>query len=185
MGILGITSTINQVRPRLFQHLDFSPSLLLPPIYIIRNNSFFSSNIQDSWQFVHFSNPMFWFPNLKSLLQWLQQFSRLWGTHQGLPLHTDYDDIYLVLNVQILVLINGINYNTRSSDVCKKLKNPIKKRNLKLKFDAFFFCLRSSYALRYTSGALPSCKLDWYSKIISQIIPATNLCKEHIIVSFN
>ena len=142
--MLGITSTMNQVRPRLFQHLHFSPSLLLSPIYIIRNNSFFSSNIQDSWQFVRCSNPMFWFPNLKSLLQWLQQFSRLWGTHQGLPLHTDYDHIYiyiyLVLNVQIfLVLINGINYDIRSSDVYKKLKNPIKKRNLKLKFDAFFF----------------------------------------------
>ena len=46
--------------------------------------------------------------------------------------------MYLVLNVQILVLINGINYHIRSSNVCKKLKNPIKKRNLKLKFDAFF-----------------------------------------------
>ena len=63
---------------------------------------------------------------------------------------------------KFLVLINGINYDIRSSDVCKKLKNPIKKRNLKLKFDAFFFffCLRSSYAVRYASGALPSCKLD-------------------------
>ena len=127
----------NASRPRLSQDLHFS--LLLSPIYIIRNNSFFSSNIQDSWQFVSCSNPMFWFPKLKSLLQWLQHFSRLWGTHQGLPLHTNYDHIYLVLNVQILVLINGINYNIRSSDVYKKLKNPIKKINLKLKFDAFFF----------------------------------------------
>ena len=130
---------MNQVRPRLFQHLHFSPSLLLSPIYIIINNSFFSWNIQDSWQFGRYSNPMFWFPNLKSLLQWLQHFSKLWGTHQGLPLHTDYDHIYLVLNVQILVLINGMNYDIQSSDVCKKLKNLIKKSNLKLKFDAFFF----------------------------------------------
>ena len=148
---------MNQVRPRLSQHLHFSSSLLLTPIYIIRNNYFFSWNTQDSWQFVQCSNPMLW----------LQQFSRLWGTHLGLPLHTDFDHIYLVLNVQILVLINGINYDIRSLDICKKLKNPIKKSNLKLKFVAFFFfffCLRSSYALRSMSGALPSCKLDWLLK---------------------
>ena len=135
---------------------------------------------------------MFWFPNLKSLLQWLQQFSRLWGTHQGLPLHTNYDHvyiyiyIYLVLNVQILVLINGINYDIRSSDVYKKLKNPIKKRNLKLKFDAFFFVwdwlLNSKLDLMHFLAILQTWLIV---KIISQIIPATNLCKEHIIVSFN
>ena len=48
-----------------------------------------------------------------------------------LALHIDYHHIYLDLNVQTLEIINDINHEILSLDLCKK-------SNFKLEFDPFF-----------------------------------------------
>ena len=48
-----------------------------------------------------------------------------------------YYHIYLYLNIQSFEIVNYRDYEILSLDLCKKLKSPIRKNNLKLEFDAF------------------------------------------------
>ena len=59
--------------------------------------------------------------------------------HLWLALHIDYHRIYLYLNALTFEIINDIKFKILSLDLFKKLERPIRKSNLKLEFDAFFF----------------------------------------------
>ena len=48
-----------------------------------------------------------------------------------------YYHIYLYLNIQSFEIVNYKDYEIVSLDLCKKLKSPVRKNNLKLEFDAF------------------------------------------------